>query len=453
MYWAVYLAWGHRCGRLHTENTKTAMKRNMVPLLGIAFVVAIISTGVFYGLFAGRLRSSSDLPSHGIVVAARDLDRGTVLQPGDLRVSEVQGALEGGFSNPQQASGAVLLAAMKANEPLLEERVSMPVTGSARPGGPVPAGMRAVTMHIFQSESLLSLLRPGSRVDVQAVLERNGLAELRTVLENVQVLSVGEGGSRSAGAIVTVLIRAEDADMVALADSGSRIRLALRNPLDDGTMRHNPMAVTALFSAAGNEDLPKREAASAPPTAVWDHPIQLHVWALSATGSASEELRARCSPVGSDHAWRVATFDAGDDDAAKLIHSLEQKHEVEVVSSERLMAGVGRPISYRAGTKPYQLRVEFSPEWLPAGKLALRVKPEVDIPDALGIATIKYDVGLPDASSFLLERSANDPSGDGSAARLFPGHSWEHRHLLIFVSARILQQQSQAAVARAGRRR
>jgi flagella basal body P-ring formation protein FlgA len=66
------------------------MKKNMVPLLGIAFIVAIISTGVFYGLFAGKLRSSSELPSHGIVVAARDLDRGTVIQASDLRISEIK---------------------------------------------------------------------------------------------------------------------------------------------------------------------------------------------------------------------------------------------------------------------------------------------------------------------------------------------------------------------------
>src|ERR1700682_1528731 len=100
------------------------MKRNMVPLLAIAFVVAIISTGVFYGLFAGKLRSSSELPGHAIVVAARDLDRGTVIQPTDLRVSQVQGLLEGAFSKPADAAGATLLTALKANEPLLEERVA-----------------------------------------------------------------------------------------------------------------------------------------------------------------------------------------------------------------------------------------------------------------------------------------------------------------------------------------
>src|SRR5277367_6752059 len=124
------------------------MKRNMVPLLGIAFVVAIISTGVFYGLFAGKLRSSSELPGHAIVVAARDLDRGTVIQPADLRVSEVQGVLGGAFSKPEQVEGATLLASLKVNEPLLEERIAPRVSDSAG-GGLVPSGMRAVSIRVF----------------------------------------------------------------------------------------------------------------------------------------------------------------------------------------------------------------------------------------------------------------------------------------------------------------
>ena len=59
------------------------MKKNLVPLLGIAFVVAIISTGIFYGLFVGKLKSAS-VPSQSIVVAARNLDRGTALQAADV---------------------------------------------------------------------------------------------------------------------------------------------------------------------------------------------------------------------------------------------------------------------------------------------------------------------------------------------------------------------------------
>ena len=431
------------------------MKRNIVPLLGIAFVVAIISTGVFYGLFAGKLRSSSDLGGRGIVVAARDLDRGTVLQASDLRVDGLQGALEGAFSEPRQVVGATLLTAMKANEPLLQERVSGSASGAGATGL-VPSGMRAVALHIVQSESLLSMLHPGSRVDLQAVADRNGTPELRTVLENVQVLATGSldaNGRRTNGSIVTVLVRASDTDMVALADAGSRMRVALRNPQDEGISRHSSLGLAELFSSGGNEDRQRRERSRLAAAAVWDHPVQLHVRVLSASDGAVEQLRAHCSPLGSDRSWRVAAFDS-DPDPAKLIHSLEGKHEAEVLSSERLMAGVGRPISYRAGAKPSLLRVQFSPEWLPSGKLALRVKPQAGIPDAPGAATINYDVGLADDASFLIEGiAAGDASVDNLAARVFPGRSWEHHHLLIFVSARMVQQNSEASVARANRGR
>lgn len=229
------------------------MKRNMVPLLGIAFVVAIISTGVFYGLFAGKLRSSSEVPGHAIVVARRDLDRGVVLQAGDLQVSEVPAALTGAFSKPDQAIGGTLLAAVKANEPLLEERVSPRMPESAGGGGLIPRGMRAITMHIFQSESLIGMLRPGSRVDLQAVSDKNGAAALRTVLENVQVLAVSPAdasGNRTTGSAVTVLVRAQDADVVALADAGSHMRVTLRNPLDEETAQHRVVSMSTLFAAS-----------------------------------------------------------------------------------------------------------------------------------------------------------------------------------------------------------
>ena len=229
------------------------MKKNMVPLLGIAFVVAIISTGVFYGLFAGKLRSSTEAPGHPIVVAARDLDRGTVLQPGDLRLAEMEGVLSGSFAKLEDASGATLLVPVKANEPLLEERVSPRLTDAERAGGPVPKGMRAITVHVTESETLLRLLRPGSRVDLQAVTNKNGGAELRTVLENVQVLEAGQTDANHP-ANVTVLIRAGDADAVALADAASRVRVALRNPADKENSRHHVLTLQALFSGGSQEE-------------------------------------------------------------------------------------------------------------------------------------------------------------------------------------------------------
>lgn len=428
------------------------MKRNMVPLLGIAFVVAIISTGVFYGLFAGKLRSSSEVPGHAIVVAARDLDRGTVIQPSDLRVSEVQGVLGGSFSKPEDAAGSTLLASMKANEPLLEDRVSQRVSQTGGVGGLVPSGMRAVSMHVVQSESVLNMLRPGSRVDLQAVSEVNGTAELRTVRENVQVLSLvgpDANGNRPAAAVVTVLLRAEDADMVALADAGSRIRLALRNPMDEETSPRHSLTLASLFSGKLEDEADRHESVRQVTSLGWDHPVQLHVWVLEASDAGLEELQSKSAEVAgspAEHLWRVAAFQSGDQ-ASKLVHNLEQKQQLEVVSSERLMAGIGRPISYRAGAKPYQLRLQFAPELLPSGKLSLRVNPYIGNAGT-DDASKKYETNLSDTSGSLLLGLVNDPTGQNSPARLFPGRSWEHKHLVIFVSTQTIQQSSTAAVAR-----
>ena len=106
------------------------------------------------------------------------------------------------------------------------------------------------------------------------------------------------------------------------------------------------------------------------------------------------------------------------------------------------MAGVGRPISYHAGGKPYQLRVQFAPEWLTRGQTRpASVKPRMGAlsgPEAL----------FTDASTFVLENRSGDAAGQNLAAQAFPGRSWEHQHIVIFVSARSIQQSSPAAVAR-----
>ena len=447
----------------------------MVPLLAIAFVAAIICTGIYYGLFAGKLRSSSEIPGHAVVVAARNLDRGTVVQASDLRVSEAPGILTGSFSKPEEAVGATLLTPLKTNEPLLAERVVARVSAVGESaGGMVPSGMRAISIRVSESEGLLTALRPGARVDLQAVSEReNNQVVLRNILQNVEVLAVSPqdaNSSRAAGAVVTVLARAQDADVGALFDAGGKIRVTLRNPFDEGVTLPHALALASIYSNQTNpaalaaqishQQASATEPASTPDSPAlapvssnsWDHPIQLHVQVLDASDGAFEELGSKLGSEASggspDSAWRVGSFRSGED-AAKLILSLRQKHELEVVSSERLMAGVGRPISYRAGAAPYRLRVQFSPESAGGGAVTLRVKPEISAPSGSGVATSKYDAGLSSNSSFLVESGSKDHAPE----RLFPGRSWEQRHLVIFVTANSIPSNSTVAVARTGKGR
>jgi hypothetical protein len=96
--------------------------------------------------------------------------------------------------------------------------------------------------------------------------------------------------------------------------------------------------------------------------------------------------------------------------------------------------------------KPDNLRVQFSPGWLAGNKFTLAVKPQIGLSSG-------PQTQLTDKSSFLIESRSSDGASENSAARLFPKHSWEHKHLVIFVFTRNLDQTSPVAVARTDRGR
>ena len=71
------------------------MRKNLIPLLAIALVVAALSTAVFYGLIADRLEPAKSASANtrpaptAMLVAARNIERGKLLESGDVRVSEL----------------------------------------------------------------------------------------------------------------------------------------------------------------------------------------------------------------------------------------------------------------------------------------------------------------------------------------------------------------------------
>jgi len=433
------------------------MKRNIVPLLGIAFVVAIVSTGVFYGLFAGKLKSaSSETSGQSIVVASRDLERGTVVKPGDLRESQIKGSLKGSFSKAKDAVGVTLLEAVQENAPLLQDRVASRDPKVNGGGSGLSTGMRAISVRVSDSSGIIGLMHAGSRVDVQAVSDRNGTTELRTIQQNVEVLAVSPqleaaGGNRAPAPVVTLLARAQDVDTIAVADSGARIRLALRNPLDEGVGPRHALALASIFQSHGTTaQVAESHTQPATTSTLWDHPVNLHVQVLSVSPAGLVELDSRLAGPGAGDALRVAAFRA-ESDAGDLVQKLQQKRELEIVSGWHLMAGVGRPISYRAGAAPNLIRVQFSPETDAGGKLSLRVRPEITLQRGDAAVTRKYAGDLPDGGSFLVKGILQDQNDRKCLDTLFPGHSWAGRDLVILVTSRVLKPAPGSAFAQTNR--
>ena len=143
-------------------------KNNLLKLLGIAFVVAIVATGVFYGLFVNKLSSN---PGKLLVVAAKSLKPGTVLQAADVKT--IPWASEqipaGTYGGVEQVVGNTVFDPIGEGELVLATRLA---TAQSAAGAGVPSGMRAVSVHVTDSTGVLALLRAGQKVDVQVVVAR-----------------------------------------------------------------------------------------------------------------------------------------------------------------------------------------------------------------------------------------------------------------------------------------
>lgn len=228
-------------------------KKNLVTLLGIALVVALISTGVFYGLFVDNLKSSGT--GKTLVVAAKDLESGTVLAGTDLK-SIPWGSDElpqGAYENPAQVTGKTLFGGLSKSEPVLASRIVSEDGKSS--GSRVPTGMRAVTVHVSDSSGVIGLLRTGHKVDAQVLISKSSenAAQLRTALEDIEVLSVETKPEPNSQGFnlptVTLLAKPAEADVLALADSSARIRLTLRNPLDTTERTRGVLTLPAVMQA------------------------------------------------------------------------------------------------------------------------------------------------------------------------------------------------------------
>ncbi|MEO8100355.1 MAG: Flp pilus assembly protein CpaB [Acidobacteriota bacterium] len=231
-------------------------KKNLLTLLGIALVVALLSTGVFYGLFVTKLKSNAD-SGKTLVVAAKPLVPGTVLAADDVKVIAwpADTLPEGAFQRADQVTGKTVFGTISTSEPILEARLASEQGGGQ--GAGVPTGMRAVSVHISDSSGVLDLLHVGHKVDVQVMVTKpnnSASAKLRTALEDLEVLAVNlkpEASSQGFNLPVVVLLaKPADADVLGLADSGARLRLTLRNPLDTATRTRTPLTLPTVLQTA-----------------------------------------------------------------------------------------------------------------------------------------------------------------------------------------------------------
>jgi pilus assembly protein CpaB len=244
------------------------MRTSRLPLI----LLLAVGTGSAAGYLALDQVREGALPAAALdrrgqvrlAVAARDLPVGSVLAAEDVRLVDWPGeVLPLGYSGAaEDLVGRGLLAHVRANEPLLAEKLADRDGGGGMPIL-IPAGMRAVSVRVDEVVQVAGFVTAGTRVDVLVTLDGSdiGTTATRVILQNVQVLAAGQKverdreGTPLTVSVITLLVTPEDAERLTLAATQGRIQLALRGMMDMGDVRTVGARLSSLVQ-------PQRQASS-----------------------------------------------------------------------------------------------------------------------------------------------------------------------------------------------
>jgi pilus assembly protein CpaB len=153
----------------------------------------------------------------------------------------------GAFRDPSLLQGRVLARSVVKGEAILESAL-LPPGAAAGLDSLIDESARAVSVQVDPFIGVAGFVQPGSQVDVLSTFtpvssgESSATSVTRAVLQNVRVLAVDTRLERNGQAtqemqVVTLQVSPEEAQVLAHAETEGPIKLALRNPKDEGQSR------------------------------------------------------------------------------------------------------------------------------------------------------------------------------------------------------------------------
>jgi pilus assembly protein CpaB len=240
------------------------MNKRLLTILLLAFVIAGACAFLVFRVVGSRLGASQPSTTK-VVAAAADIQLGTVLTAANLTTIDIAGTVpKGAILKPENAVGRGVVSNIYQGEPILDSRLA-PVGSGGGLAATIPDGMRAIAVRVDDIVGVAGFVTPGMHVDVlvsgvppganNAPNSRQAMlgTEVKTVLQNIQVLSAGvniqkdaEGKPQSVQ-VVNLLVTPAQAETLSLITSGVKIQLALRNPLDTKTQEVPMTAMGNIF--------------------------------------------------------------------------------------------------------------------------------------------------------------------------------------------------------------
>jgi pilus assembly protein CpaB len=238
------------------------MQRRLSIVLLCAVMIAGAASYVVYRLSGGGQKAVKPAVATQVVVAARDLEIGTLVHESDLTLADWVGvAPKGATLKKSLALNRGVVSAIYRGEPVTENRLAPSGSGGGL-AATIPAGMRACAIKVNEVVGVAGFVIPGMRVDVLITGSPIGEAagegpRVKTLLQSIQVLSAGANiepdkeGKPQQVQVVNLLVTPHQAEILSLAaGNDTRIQLVLRNPMDTEVTAPPGTSMSELFGGS-----------------------------------------------------------------------------------------------------------------------------------------------------------------------------------------------------------
>lgn len=238
------------------------MKKRLIGVLAFALAVSAGAAFVLYQLIASKITvgeaSTKRPPTTKVLVAARDLELGALIQERDVISQEYLTVPAGAILKKEDIVGRGVTTKIHQDSPFYEGSLA-PKGAGAGFAATIPPGMRAFAVHVNEVVGVAGFAVAGMHVDVLvAGSPPGGTGEnvgtiTRTLMQDVMVLSAGQNYQKDAEGkpvlvqVVNLLVTPQQAEILNLATQQT-IQLVLRNPTDTAIVDTPGAATINLFT-------------------------------------------------------------------------------------------------------------------------------------------------------------------------------------------------------------
>lgn len=223
--------------------------RSAIVFLMLSVVCGLLTMFFFKNWVATTsttIEEDTEIVTSPVVVAKENLPAGSTIDIAMLETMEWPIAYlpEGTFSEADPLDQRVPRRAIMAGEPVLSAALLPPGTLAGLPAL-IESDSRAMSVEVDAVVGVAGFVKPGTHVDVLATMRlqgenRRAVNYARTILQNVKVLAIDQTLEDLTDAqaelvnVVTLQVSPSEAQLLSFASANGKLKLALRNPGDDG---------------------------------------------------------------------------------------------------------------------------------------------------------------------------------------------------------------------------